>query len=73
MATVNGARLIEDLQALREFGSHPPGVVRPAFSEADMAARHWLAERFTAAGITMARMEASWNAPDGMRCHCSGQ
>ena len=52
MATVNGGRLIDDLQTLREFGSHPPGVVRPAFSDADMAARHWLAERFTAAGLS---------------------
>ena len=32
MATVNGARLIEDLQTLREFGSHPPGVVRAQLS-----------------------------------------
>ena len=38
-------RLLGDLRALREFGACGTGVVRPAFSEPDMASRRWLAGR----------------------------
>ena len=51
MPQINGERLLKDLHALRAFGSHPPGVVRPSLSEVDIAARHWLAERMTDAGL----------------------
>ena len=55
---INAARLLADLRRLREFGAaeargfaHPLGVVRPTFTEADMAARRWLAARFEDAGL----------------------
>jgi len=50
---VNGARLLADLHALREFGAAGvgKGVVRPAYSEADMAARAWIAEQMRDAGL----------------------
>ena len=42
---VNGERFLADLHRLREFGAAGvgKGVVRPAYSEADIAARDWLA------------------------------
>ena len=49
---INGARFLEDLDALREFGKQGIGVVRPAFSEPDIASRRWLAEKFKACGLT---------------------
>ena len=54
MPTVDGARLLGDLRELRTFGAattHPLGVVRPSYSEADMASRLWLKERFEEAGL----------------------
>lgn len=36
---------------MRAIGGQGVGVVRPAFSAADMAARRWLAARFAAAGL----------------------
>lgn len=49
---VNGARLRKDLERLAEFGREPTGgVSRPAFSEADMAARAWFAARAHEAGL----------------------
>ena len=47
-------RFLEDLHALRQFGAAGvgKGVVRPAFSKADVAARRWLAGRMEAAGLT---------------------
>ena len=51
MPKINAARLIHDLQALRRIGAHGIGVIRPAFSDADMAARHWLRQRFDEAGL----------------------
>ncbi len=50
---VNAARFLEDLHRLRMFGASGvgKGVVRPAYSEADIAARDWLAEQMTAAGL----------------------
>ncbi|SFA98043.1 N-carbamoyl-L-amino-acid hydrolase [Poseidonocella pacifica] len=50
---VNAERFLADLHRLREFGASGigKGVVRPAFSEADLASRAWLAERFSAAGL----------------------
>jgi N-carbamoyl-L-amino-acid hydrolase len=50
---IDAARFLADLHALRAFGASGvgKGVVRPAFSDADVAARLWLAERFSQAGL----------------------
>jgi len=50
--TINPDRLLADLHALRGFGACGSGVVRPAFSPADIEARLWLANRMRAAGLT---------------------
>lgn len=50
--TINPDRLLADLHRLREFGKHGSGVVRPAFSEPDIDARLWLADRMREAGLT---------------------
>ncbi|AAV96531.1 Zn-dependent hydrolase [Ruegeria pomeroyi] len=51
--TVNAERFLEDLNTLRSFGAAGvgKGVVRPAYSEADIAARRWLAGRMEEAGL----------------------
>lgn len=53
---INAERFLADLHALREFGASGvgKGVVRPAYSPADLAARQWLAGRFEDAGLQMA-------------------
>ncbi|MEC7806635.1 MAG: M20 family metallo-hydrolase [Pseudomonadota bacterium] len=43
---INSDRLLNDLYELRKIGGRGNGVVRPAFSEADMKARSWLKQRF---------------------------
>ncbi|PWK59743.1 hydantoinase/carbamoylase family amidase [Roseicyclus mahoneyensis] len=50
---VNPARFLSDLHALRAFGgdSATKGVRRRALSEADIAARDWLARRIAEAGL----------------------
>ncbi|MCY6382085.1 hydantoinase/carbamoylase family amidase [Hoeflea prorocentri] len=48
---VNSARFLEDLHRLRSFGAHGTGVVRPAFSQPDIASRQWLAIRMADAGL----------------------
>lgn len=55
-------RFLKDLHALRAFGASGvgKGVVRPAFSEADVAARRWLMARMTDAGLT-GRIDAMGN------------
>lgn len=45
-------RFLADLHHLRDFGRDGPGVRRPAFSKADIAARDWLATRMADAGLT---------------------
>ncbi|MCM2562918.1 Zn-dependent hydrolase [Lutimaribacter sp. EGI FJ00015] len=47
-------RFLADLHALREFGASGvgKGVVRPAYSDADISARDWLASRMQEAGLT---------------------
>ncbi|MBT6909972.1 MAG: M20/M25/M40 family metallo-hydrolase, partial [Rhodospirillaceae bacterium] len=52
MVKINGERLLGDLRALRAMGAIGTGVVRPAFSDMDMQARRWLAEKYEAAGLT---------------------
>ncbi len=51
MPRINSDRLLADLRHLRTIGEVHPGVVRPAFSEADMAARRWLRDRYEEAGL----------------------
>lgn len=53
MIPVNQERFLADLHHLREFGASGigKGVVRPAYSEADIAARRWLAGRMEEAGL----------------------
>ncbi len=50
---INPDRFLRDLHTLRGFGASGvgKGVVRPAFSEADIAARQWLLAQFEAAGL----------------------
>jgi beta-ureidopropionase / N-carbamoyl-L-amino-acid hydrolase len=59
MIPVDAARFLADLHVLRTFGASgvAKGVVRPAFSEADVAARRWLAGRMEEAGL-----EPRWDA-----------
>ena len=51
MPKINPERLMQDLTMLREIGAHGTGVIRPAFSDADIEARLWLQKRFTEAGL----------------------
>ncbi|MGB3429770.1 MAG: Zn-dependent hydrolase, partial [Burkholderiaceae bacterium] len=51
MPCIDSQRLLSDLRTLRSIGAHGPGVVRPAFSAADMEARRWLASRYAEAGL----------------------
>lgn len=46
-------RFLADLHQLRQFGASGvgKGVIRPAYSEADVAARRWLAGRMSDAGL----------------------
>ena len=54
MLNVNPERFLADLHRLRDFGAAGvgKGVVRPAFSAPDIAAREWLAGQMQAAGLT---------------------
>ena len=51
MVEIDGARLLESLHTLRTFGATGTGVVRPTFSDIDMAARRWLADQMADAGL----------------------
>ena len=51
MPTINPRRLMGDLQRLRRFGACGNGVVRTAFSQDDLGARRWLADRMAEAGL----------------------
>lgn len=44
-------RMMGDLDTLRSFGACGTGVVRPAFSEIDIASRKWLVDRMEEAGL----------------------
>lgn len=52
---IDTARFLSDLHSLRRIGASGvgKGVIRPAYSEADVAARHWLAKRMQDAGLTV--------------------
>jgi len=49
--SINAERLMKDLSDLRHIGAAGTGVVRPAFTDADMKARSWLKERFEDANL----------------------
>ncbi|WP_297778801.1 hydantoinase/carbamoylase family amidase [uncultured Roseovarius sp.] len=53
MLKVKPERFLDDLHHLRSFGAAGvgKGVVRPAYSPPDIAARQWLAERMAEAGL----------------------
>ena len=52
MIDINSQRLLADLRHLATFGKSGTGVDRPAFSDADIAARRWLAQRMSEAKLT---------------------
>ncbi|HVG03613.1 MAG TPA: hydantoinase/carbamoylase family amidase [Burkholderiaceae bacterium] len=51
MPRIDAERLLSDLRKLRAFGAQGRGVVRPAFSAADMEARRWLKSRYEEADL----------------------
>ena len=51
MVEIDGHRLLDSLRTLRTFGATGTGVVRPTYSDVDMAARRWLVDTMTAAGL----------------------
>lgn len=51
MVEIDGDRLLDSLRTLRTFGGTGTGVVRPTYSDVDMAARRWLVEQMTEAGL----------------------
>lgn len=55
MLPINAERFLADLHGLRAFGASGvgKGVVRLAYSEADIAARVWLADRLSDAGLAV--------------------
>ena len=55
MLPIQPDRFLADLHTLRGFGASgiAKGVIRPAFSEPDIAARAWLAEQMIDAGLTV--------------------
>lgn len=54
MIQIDSQRLLADLRKLATFGRVGTGVDRPAFSEADIAARRWLEGRMREAGLDAA-------------------
>ncbi len=51
MPSIKPERLLGDLYALRRIGAYKTGVHRPTLSPDDVAARRWLVERMTEAGL----------------------
>jgi beta-ureidopropionase / N-carbamoyl-L-amino-acid hydrolase len=51
MLAVDEDQVLADLRALAGFGKLATGVNRPAFTNADLAAREWLGRRMQAAGL----------------------
>ncbi|MBL6839231.1 MAG: hydantoinase/carbamoylase family amidase [Rhodobacteraceae bacterium] len=50
---INSKRFLSNLHELRTIGASGigKGVIRPAYSEADLAARNWLSKKFSEAGL----------------------
>jgi beta-ureidopropionase / N-carbamoyl-L-amino-acid hydrolase len=57
---IDASRFLADLYHLRSFGAEGSGVIRPAYSNPDIAARDWLAKRMQEAGLTV-RFDAMGN------------
>lgn len=55
-STLSPERFLSTLHSLRQFGASGmgKGVVRPAYSDADIAAREWLAKQMISAGLETA-------------------
>jgi beta-ureidopropionase / N-carbamoyl-L-amino-acid hydrolase len=51
MPRIDSARLLADLERLRQFGRYETGVHRPTYSPVDVESRHWLAQKFREAGL----------------------
>jgi beta-ureidopropionase / N-carbamoyl-L-amino-acid hydrolase len=51
-SSIDGARVLADLNALRGIGAYKTGVHKPTFSEAHMRSLQWLAERLPEADLT---------------------
>ena len=51
MATIDTARFLQDLHALRRIGAFKTGVHRPTYSPQDMEARRWLMAQMAEAGL----------------------
>ncbi|WP_163847502.1 hydantoinase/carbamoylase family amidase [Pseudooceanicola aestuarii] len=69
MIPVDPQRFLNDLHELRRFGAAgvSKGVIRPAYSDPDIAARDWLAQKYRDAGLE-ARFDATgtvWGLADG--------
>jgi beta-ureidopropionase / N-carbamoyl-L-amino-acid hydrolase len=54
MPKIDAARVLSDLNRLRDFGRHETGVHRPSLSDEHNAACHWFAGRMVAAGLEAA-------------------
>jgi beta-ureidopropionase / N-carbamoyl-L-amino-acid hydrolase len=50
----DGARVLADLNALRDIGAYKTGVHKPTFSEPHMRSLEWLAQRLPEAGLAAA-------------------
>ena len=59
---IDEKRFLEDLHHLRSFGASGigKGVIRPAYSDADVAARRWLTSQMRGAGLRV-EMDAMGN------------
>jgi N-carbamoyl-L-amino-acid hydrolase len=57
---IDTSRFLSDLHHLRSFGAQGTGVIRPAYSAPDIAARDWLAGRMAEAGLAV-RLDAMGN------------
>jgi beta-ureidopropionase / N-carbamoyl-L-amino-acid hydrolase len=51
MPKIDGQRVVADLKRLAEFGRYKTGVHRPTYSPVDVESRHWLADKFSEAGL----------------------
>ncbi len=51
MLQIQPARLMTDLRELAQIGHYKTGVHRPTYSAQDMAARQWVCDRMTEAGL----------------------
>src|SRR3954467_11651656 len=49
----DGARVLADLNALRNIGAYKTGVHKPTFSEPHMRSLEWLAQQLPKAGLTV--------------------